>query len=278
MAGSWIKLRTDLATDPAVIRLGALLKLDAFAVMGRLAAVWVWADTHADCHGCVTLVSRSCLDAIAQCDGFGAAMESVGWLISNPDGDGITFPRFERHMGEGAKARAQATKRKKNQRIRASEPCHARVTLMSRADRDNSVTREEKRREEDKDPPKPPAGGQSGDEKPARRKPDREPAEVVSVPPELDTAAFREVWSEWLAARREKKNAVTARAARMQFRALVPLGPVRAAACVAESIANDWTGIFPERVGSGSKRAPPPDRGFTPPPFFDSDLSPGEVR
>lgn len=157
MTGSWIKFRTDLATDPAVIRIGAILGLDTFAVMGRLATVWVWADTHADRHGTVTLVTRDCLDSLTQCAGFGAAMESVGWLESRSgEGAGIIFPRFDRHMGEGAKARAQAAKRKRRQRSREYSNCHDMVTLESQ----NSVTREEESREEkkeDKDTPQPPA-------------------------------------------------------------------------------------------------------------------------
>ncbi|AMV29320.1 hypothetical protein VT84_33300 [Gemmata sp. SH-PL17] len=167
MAGGWIKLRTDLQSDPAVIRLASLLKLDTFGVIGRLTTVWVWADTHADRHGHVTLVSRSCLDSIALCDGFGAALESVGWLKSSPEeGGGITFPRFDRHMGEGAKQRAQAANRKQKQRSGESRSGHADVPKMSRSQRDTSVTREEKKREEKKEdngpPPTPRSRGGCG--------------------------------------------------------------------------------------------------------------------
>ncbi|AMV30088.1 hypothetical protein VT84_37185 [Gemmata sp. SH-PL17] len=183
MAGGWIKLRTDLQSDPAVIRLASLLKLDTFGVIGRLTTVWVWADTHADRHGHVTLVSRSCLDSIALCDGFGAALESVGWLKSSPEeGGGITFPRFDRHMGEGAKQRAQAANRKQKQRSGESRSGHADVPKMSRTQRDTSVTREEKKREEkktNKDTPLPPAEPGAARSNPRRRisspKPDRTP-------------------------------------------------------------------------------------------------------
>lgn len=158
MAGLWIKMRTDIQTDPAVIRLGAVLGLDPFAVIGRLAAVWMWADTHADRHGHVTLVSRECLDSITLCAGFGAALESVGWLESAPaEGGGITFPRFDRHMGEGAKARALAAKRKKKQREKDAAERHARVPKASRAERDISVTREEESREEKSNTEEPPS-------------------------------------------------------------------------------------------------------------------------
>jgi hypothetical protein len=189
MAAEWIKLRTDLQGDPAVIRLSTILKLDAYAIVGRLAAVWVWADTHANRHGVVTLVSRSCLDSVTACAGFGEAMESVGWLKSLPnEGDGIAFPHFDRHMGEGAKQRAMASKRKKNQRMRESRERHDDVTQKSRSKRDKTVTREEKRREDTKERAKRPlaaAAEPPPESKPARA---RDPlfdaiAEVAGVDP-----------------------------------------------------------------------------------------------
>lgn len=162
MAGDWIKLRKDLFTDPSVFKLAAILKIDIPGAVGRVAMAWAWADSHATCHGNVTLVSRSCLDAVTGTAGFGDALAAVGWLedLDGEDG-GIRFPKFDRHMGEGAKQRAQAANRKQAQRLRNAgaesphpqngEPGHAHVTLMSRSARDGCVTREEKRREEKKE-------------------------------------------------------------------------------------------------------------------------------
>jgi hypothetical protein len=241
MPGDWIKLRTDLHSDPAVIRLGAILGLDTFAVVGRLAAVWVWADTHADRHGRVTLVSRSCLDSVTQCVGFGDALEAVGWLSSDPgEGVGITFPRFDRHMGGGAKARAQAAKRKQKQREKVSRPGHARVTLVSRLARDTSVTRVEKSREEKSKEEIPP-----------------------SIPPELDTEEFRRAWGEWKADRAARRiKPYTARGEAAQLKALAAVGPAVAVEAIALSVRSGWQGLFPEKV----KRAaplPPPGRVMT---------------
>lgn len=116
---------------------------------------------------------------------------------------------------------------------------------------------------EELNPPLPPAkpggaGGRSPQSKRARSpKPPKPLAESVPVPAPLDTPAFREVWAEWLAARREKANPVTARAAAMQFKTLTALGAERAAACVEASIANDWTGIFPGRKSEHTLHAAP---------------------
>jgi hypothetical protein len=176
MAGDWIKMRVDLPADPAVVRMAAILGIDRFAVVGRLHSVWGWADAHADRHGRVTLVSHDWIDSLSQRPGFAAAMSQVGWLETTDAG--LTFPRFERHMGGSAKLRAMATERKRKSRratgsvgkdggdgrtdggeIR-SRRCHDSVTVVSQ----KNVTREEKRREEKKEDP---TGGATAEPPPA---------------------------------------------------------------------------------------------------------------
>ena len=150
--GNWIKMRVALGTDPDVIRIAGLTKLDAFSVVGRLHTLWSWADQHSvDGHAlsvtCVTL------DDIVRCDGFATAMREVGWLTGE-DWD-LTLPHFDRHNGESAKKRAAGQKRKQKQRSKldseydedseqdeSSKPSKS----MSRSERDKSETREEKRR------------------------------------------------------------------------------------------------------------------------------------
>lgn len=259
MAGDWIKLRTDLHTDPAVIRLGTILSLDAFAVVGRLAAVWVWADTHADRHGHVTLVSRSCLDSVTHCEGFGAALESVGWLECSPESDGgVTFPRFDRHMGEGAKARAQAAKRKRKQRELESRNGHGDVTPLSRKSHSDIVTREreeERREEEEKDPPKPPAkpGGSEVTNDTKRKRVQKPGAETVFIPEVLQIPEFTTAWGDWLEDRRDRNKKVTARGAAEQLAKLAPLGPTVAIQWIRNAIAQGWTGLYePKNQSNGT--------------------------
>jgi len=237
MAGDWIKMRKDLPTDPGVIRISAATGLDPFAVAGRLLVVWAWADTHADCHGRVTLVSRAWLDTLSQHAGFADAMASAGWLVI--DADGVTFPRFERHMGANAKARAMAAGRQQRSRAARTsggrakpapeaERGHAAVTPPSRPGRDETVTREEKRREEKKnteDPPKPP----------------------------FDSPAFAAAWADWQRHRAEKKAPLTPTSVSRQFKLLAGLGEAAAVAAIEESIRNGWTGLF-EPKGTGPPR------------------------
>ncbi|MDQ0035907.1 hypothetical protein J2W30_003680 [Variovorax boronicumulans] len=164
MAGDWIKMRADLAEDPAVIAIGAKLGMDEFSVVGRLQCLWSWADGQSR-DGHASGVTQQWVDRKVQRDGFAQAMCDVGWL--SVDNSGITFPNFDNHNGETAKTRALGTKRK--QKERSAPPSHAPVADsvrdMSRSGRDKSETREEKRREEKEEPPNPPqAGGGGGGE------------------------------------------------------------------------------------------------------------------
>lgn len=147
MAGDWIKMRADLAEDPAVICIGAKLGLDEFSVVGRLQCLWSWADGQSR-DGHARGVTPAWVDRKVQRDGFAQAMCDVAWLIV--DEHGITFPNFDNHNGETAKTRALGTKRKQKQRAGVSLPTDvpSEDANESRNERDKSETREEKRREE----------------------------------------------------------------------------------------------------------------------------------
>lgn len=140
MAGDWIKMRTNLDTDPAVVRIASALKCDRFAVVGRLHRIWSWANEHLS-DGDDVPVDAAFLDHLVECSGFAAAMRDVEWL-SGRDGS-LCFPCFERHNGESAKKRAQDAVRKRRSR---SDSGHKDVTQASGQKRDQR--REEKRREE----------------------------------------------------------------------------------------------------------------------------------
>lgn len=142
MAGDWIKMRVDLAEDPAVVVMADVLGVHETHVVGMLHKCWSWANLHTD-NGHAKNVTLSWLDRFIGVTGFGQAMESVGWLVVDK---GLKFPDFDRHNGESAKKRATATERKRRQR-----ESHANVTPMSRDTKDKNATREEKRREEVKD-------------------------------------------------------------------------------------------------------------------------------
>jgi len=98
MAADWIKMRTDLAGDPAVIRIRRATGLDADAVVGKLHRLWSWADAHT-ADGFAAGLDAEWVDEFAGCAGFAASMASAGWLASRfparPDrGPGGPLPFF----------------------------------------------------------------------------------------------------------------------------------------------------------------------------------------
>ena len=136
MAGEWLKMRHDLADDPAVIRLADVVEIEEDAVIGKLFRLWSWADRHTH-NGHAEGVGLRWVDRLARCEGFGAALVRVGWLVET--GEGLSFPRFDRHCSDTAKTRALDAKRKSAERS---------VREMSGCEPDKNRTREEKRREE----------------------------------------------------------------------------------------------------------------------------------
>jgi uncharacterized protein YdaU (DUF1376 family) len=75
-------------------------------------------------------------------------------------------------------------------------------------------------------------------------------AAMPPLPASLNTQAFKGKWQEWLDYRRTtRRNPVSPEAAKRQFNALGKVGADLAIATIEQSIANDWTGLFPEKLG-----------------------------
>ena len=148
MAGDWIKVRTDLPNDPAVIGVAVQLGLDEDTVVGKLVRLWAWANRHTR-DGNVIGVTDTWIDKHIDTPGFCIALSKVGWLILDRAGDtvSIRFPKFERHNGQTSKHRALTAIRVALKRGRNGN------------DIDETISLPEKRREEkkNKDPPEPPS-------------------------------------------------------------------------------------------------------------------------
>jgi len=114
MAQDWIKLRTDLDTDPRVLWITFALKVpDVDLVVGKLWRLWKYADTHT-VDGLIRFMTAELLDHIIGLQGFTAALSGVGWL--EVVDEGVRIPRFDKHNGETAKVRANDALRKRNGR------------------------------------------------------------------------------------------------------------------------------------------------------------------
>lgn len=115
MAADWIKMRTDLSGDPAVIRIRRATGIDADTVVGKLHRLWSWADAHT-ADGFAAGLDAEWVDEFAGCQGFAAAMIAAGWMFA--DDAGVRFANFERHNGQPAKVRA--LRKNRMERIRGA--------------------------------------------------------------------------------------------------------------------------------------------------------------
>ena len=141
MAGEWIKMRLDLASDPGVNRIRRATQLDSDAIVGKLHRLWSWADVHTT-DGIATGVDAEWVDEFAGVTGFAEGMISAGWLEC--DADSVRFANFDRHNGLSAKRRCtQKTRVEKSRAQTVTVPAHTLRTECAPEKR-----REEKRRED----------------------------------------------------------------------------------------------------------------------------------
>ena len=126
MAGDWIKMRTNLDTDPRVIEMAAALGIPELQVVGCLWKVWAWADQHT-LDGNAIRVTGVTLDRFTCVPGFADALRNVGWLQGRDTA--LCFPRFAEHNGQTAKKRAETKDRVAKHRNAQREPDVTRKAL-----------------------------------------------------------------------------------------------------------------------------------------------------
>jgi hypothetical protein len=170
MAGDWIKMRTDLATCPKVVRISSALHADRLRTVGGLHSVWCLFDTHS-VDGNLEGYTVETVDDLIGFPGFARAMIDAGWL--DEIAGGLSLPRFEDHNGLSAKRRAMDSDRKRN------------VRNVSASEADKKRTREEKRREEIKE---------RNDAKPSPA-PSPKTKRKTAVPDPFDITAEMIVWA-----------------------------------------------------------------------------------
>lgn len=97
----------------------------------------------------------------------------------------------------------------------------------------------------------PPTDEPSPAEKPAKVKP-----EEIAIPGELDTPEFRAARDAWFKQRRTKRISLRPEYVTGQYARLLPLGPANAAACLMDTVANDYDGVFPAKFINGPNAKP----------------------
>lgn len=131
---NWIKIRTDLHEDTAVLEMSDILsdtcptyaghapdmrRTQVAEVVGLVVRFWSWLDRNTATGEGIRASERH-IDMLVGRTGFAAAMRQVGWL-SGEDG-ALQVPHYDRHNGASAKARALEAEAKKLRRS-VAEKC-----------------------------------------------------------------------------------------------------------------------------------------------------------
>lgn len=200
---SWIKMRVNLDTDPAVISIASRLKLPELHVVGLLWKVWAWADQHTE-SGNAVCVTHVTLDRFTGVTGFANALRKAGWLTGKDHA--LTFPNFDRHNGASAKLRGKTAKRVANFRNAkgVTNVTHPPLPDKRRGDKIDTPT---------------------------------------EYPEGLRTEAFRKVWEEWESHRREIKKPITPTSRKQQLQNLAKMGEPKAIETIQHTIFKGWQGL-----------------------------------
>lgn len=240
----WIKLEKDLETDPRVRRMARQISVTDvtherinFAnavtqVIGALARLWIFADTHAREDDSIDVAPNE-LDELLGVPGFCALMPN-DWLRDRGDGT-MELPGFQEHNGVEAKKRALTQKRVALHRKRSG------VTggnASSLPDQDQTKTKTKTKTTKKR------ARATSG--------------MGITYPIGLDAPA----WQRWLDYRKASGKALKPASLQAAVDELAKFGADQSAV-VQQSIAHGWQGLFPLKTsGAGGK----PQQKFVAPP------------
>lgn len=190
MSNSWIKMRSDLHTDPKVLVMTRLLfgrdvtvtlpnVTNAHALLTHATVsglLQVWASVSRVMENFHPYLTLDDLDRMTAIDGFGEAMHEVGWVLLDEDGDGLVFPNFQEFNTpskvRGGSSGAERTRRwrERQKAKQTAKPPADEAGPVASGDASPGVTvtrhsdgREEKSREEIKPPPPTSSGTQGGE-------------------------------------------------------------------------------------------------------------------
>ena len=125
MALDWIKVEHGLIDKPEVMELAEILEISPHQTVGHLIQFWCWVDRNLSPECPLVKGTKRGLDRVAGVDGFGTALETVGWL--QVEEGMISVPNYDAHLSQSAKKRANDQRKKAKQRSKASPKCHQNV-------------------------------------------------------------------------------------------------------------------------------------------------------
>lgn len=137
MAGDWIKMRVDLADDPAVIVLSDRHNLDPDTVVGKMHRLWSWADKHT-VDGNAPGVTLAFVDRYLGVKGFAKTLQSVHWLAH--ENGVLSIPDFDKHNGHSAKKRCLSAERQAKHKKRSGNASSVTTALPTEEKRRVFIT------------------------------------------------------------------------------------------------------------------------------------------
>lgn len=229
-------------------RLGQLAGIDTFSAFGRAMHVW-----HFGLSQLRDVLTADEIDGVSRMTGFSGHMEAAQLAERKPEGFRIRGLAARMAWLEKLKASSRSggeANRKRIESCKASQvDSHIASPLSLALAPSLSPALESKEKSSPANAGSPPVGS-----KPRKQgEPKREPP---SIPPEIDSPAFRAVWEAWNQHRREKRTPLTPTAARSQLRKLARLSPELAIEALENSISNGYTGVFTDRYRP-AKTEPP---------------------
>ena len=250
---SWIKVRTNLATHPHVVRIASALCLHPVRIVGACVHVWSVADAHAD-GDLLHHMTPTALDTVCDTPGFTLQMVEVGWIKILDEG--LEIVNFSENNGPNSKRRFLDASRKQASRI-VSASCPHPVRDLSQKKR----PRIDKIRKDNTEPPLPPSGGTDRTTPTPSTTPSTpyDPSSAT-LPMPIDTPEFRAAWCRWWKYRRERKQRpYAASTIDLRLAEFVSVGSAVSVQMITESISQGWLGVFqPKTAGSPNGGKSPP--------------------
>lgn len=236
---SWLKWNCGLTRKREILIMASALSMRPVYVAAHFMLVMEWADGETDT-GEIAGLPVSVLDEYAQCSGFGQAMVNVGW-VEVYDG-GFRFVNYERHNGTSTKKRLAAASRQNRKRDRET------ALQESHQKRDKSHTKSVTPSSLLSSSLVSSDSVSVSSEEGTGEKPKRRTEPEPDWPETHNTPEVREAWTEWIGYRRERGiQPYKPRGLKAAVTTLTQYPPEAIVWAIRQSMANTWTGLFPEK-------------------------------